>query len=279
MGAGWCELSVSGGGAGSVSGMRAGGLFRLCVTVLALLCVAPHATGQSLRVLTEEWPPFNFKTPEGASGLAADLARLLLDDAGLATQAEFMPWNRVYQIAQHTPNVLIFTLARTPERESQFEWVLKVSDRAMSLYRLKSRPEVKVPDLESAKQYRVGTGPKSDTSTQFLLRSGFIPGRNLEPVQTEAADRSNLRKLVAGRIDLMVSHPLTIEFTADRIGIDSRQLERALTLPEKDAGYWIALSKQSDPVLLARLRAAAVRLEKDGGLEKIRRRYLTPERP
>ena len=30
---------------------------------------------------------------------------------------------------------------------------------------------------------------------------------------------------------------------------------------------------------LARLRAAAVRLEKDGGLEKIRRRYLAPERP
>lgn len=109
--------------------------------------------------------------------------------------------------------MLIFTLARTAvERESQFEWVLKVSDRAMSLYRLKSRPEVNVSDLESAKQYRVGTGPKSDTSTQFLLRSGFIPGHNLEPVQTEAADRSNLRKLVAGRIDLMVSHPLTIEF-------------------------------------------------------------------
>ncbi len=254
-------------------------MFRLWVTVLALLCVVPQAAGQSLRALTEEWPPFNFKTPAGASGLAAEMARSLLDSAGLAAQPEFMPWNRAYQTAQHTPNVLIFTLARTPERESQFEWVLKVSDRAMSLYRLKSRPEVKVSDLESAKQYRVGTGPKADTSTQFLLRSGFISGHNLDPVQTETADRSNLLKLLAGRIDLLVSHPLTIEFTAKLLGIDSRQLERVLTLPEKDAGYWIALSKKSEPDLLARLHAAAERLEKSGGLEKMRHRYLAAERP
>ena len=264
---------------GSMCGVRGASVFRLCVTVLALWCVAPHAAGQVLRALTEEWPPFNFKTPAGASGVAADMVRSLLDSAGLAAQPEFLPWNRAYQLAQHTPNVLIFTLTRTPEREAQFEWVLKVSDRAMSLYRLKSRPEIKVTDLESAKEYRVGTGPKADTSTQFLLRSGFVSGQNLEPLQTETADQSNLRKLVAGRIDLMVSHPLTIEFTAQLIGIDSRLVERVLTLPEKDAGYWIALSKKSDPGLLVRLRAAAERLEKDGGLEKIRRRYLVAERP
>ena len=274
MGAIVCESSVSGG----ASEKRGRAFFRMCITALALLCVTPHAAGQTLRVLTEEWPPFNFKTPEGASGVATEMARALLDDAGLAATPEFMPWNRAYQIAQHTPNVLIFTLARRPERELQFEWVLKVSDRAMSLYRLKSRPEVKVSDLESAKQYRVGTGPKADTSTQFLLRSGFVPGQNLESVQSESADQSNLRKLIAGRIDLMVSHPLTIAFTAQAIRFDGFRVERVLTLPEKDSGYWIALSKKSAPELLERLRAAVVRLEKDGGLENIRRRYLTPER-
>lgn len=264
---------------GSVCGVLGSGVFRLCVTVLALWCVAPHAAGQALRVLTEEWAPFNFKTPDGASGVAAEMALSLLNSAGLKAQPEFMPWNRAYQLAQNTPNVLIFTLTRTPDREAQFEWVLKISDRAVSLYRLKSRPEIKVTDLESAKQYRVGTGPKADTSTQFLLRSGFVSGQNLELLQTETADQSNLRKLLAGRIDLLVSHPLTINFTAQMIGVDSRLVERVLTLPEKDAGYWIALSKKSDPALLARLRAAAERLEKDGGLEKIRRRYLVAERP
>lgn len=44
----------------------------------------------SLSVLTEEWPCSNFKTSEGAAGLAAEMARNLLDDAGLVTQAEFM---------------------------------------------------------------------------------------------------------------------------------------------------------------------------------------------
>jgi hypothetical protein len=40
-----------------------------------------------------------------------------LDFVGLSTPIEVIPWARGYKIAQSEPNILLFTAARTPERE------------------------------------------------------------------------------------------------------------------------------------------------------------------
>ena len=54
------------------------------------------------------------------------------------------PWARAYQVAQDAPNVLIYSTGRNDQRENLFKWVGVIAPFDVYLYRLKSRPDIKV---------------------------------------------------------------------------------------------------------------------------------------
>ena len=231
------------------------------------------AQAQSLRAVTEDWAPFNYVDKGQPTGLATEMVQALLSESGLNSPIEFLPWNRAYADSLREPNVLIFTMGRNAEREKLFEWVFKVANREIWLYRLASREELALKSLSEAYAFKIGTGPTEDASTRDLVHAGFILGKNLDSVQASDPDAANLQKLLRKRVDFIAANPVSIAFAARKAGVDMKLLAQVVSVSQESQGYWAALNHNSDPALVQKLGASARKLEKQGVFKAILDKY------
>jgi len=80
------------------------------------------------------------------------ILKAVLQQAQLEANVEFMPWVRAFSIAKNKPNTLILSMIRTPDREADFHWIIKVSNLSRVFISLRDKPENKVDDMQQAKQ-------------------------------------------------------------------------------------------------------------------------------
>ncbi|MBK7282930.1 substrate-binding periplasmic protein [Candidatus Aalborgicola defluviihabitans] len=105
----------------------------LLLTASALLC-ANVAAGE-LQLLADENPPLSFTDGMQAKGLAVDVVREIQRRVGRRhSPIEFQPWARGYRTVSTQANVGLFAMARTPERETLFQWLGPVSASKASFY-------------------------------------------------------------------------------------------------------------------------------------------------
>ena len=76
-------------------------------------------------------------------------------------------------------NILIYSIGRSPEREKLFKWIDIISPYEVYFYKLKSRKDISIKNLEDAKKYRIG-GVNNDIRTQYLLGKGFSKDSNIQ---------------------------------------------------------------------------------------------------
>ncbi|MBR7784421.1 substrate-binding periplasmic protein, partial [Undibacterium luofuense] len=92
----------------------------LLAFVLALwaaqVMASPAAPGE-LTIYTEDWPPISFKSGDKLDGMAVELVQALQKRIGSNTAIQLVPWNRGYKALLEDPNILLFTVGRSEERE------------------------------------------------------------------------------------------------------------------------------------------------------------------
>lgn len=234
---------------------------------LVLLCTGVRAT--ALQVVTEDYPPFSMIQPDGrVTGFSVELVRLLLARAQLAAEPQVMPWARAFAQAQERPDVLVFSMARLPEREALFEWVVPLTETNLCLFSWQGRVRP-LANLEAARGLQIAT-VNGDAGERILLANGFVVGREL---QASAHYSLNLEKLKAGRVDLWIANRAVAAYLAHQAGYDpQRDLAQAYCAPPYP--LYLAASLGTSPEVMARLRAAFVTLQRDGTLAELQRRWL-----
>jgi ABC-type amino acid transport substrate-binding protein len=243
---------------------------RLCPLLILFLLLGPvAAVAQGVRVVTEFNPPFNFDTREGPSGIATDLFLLMADRAGLKMTRKDIrvwPWARGYKEIREKPDVILYSMARTPRREHLFQWIGPIMPLHSSLFALKSRGIVITNPADSAGQYRYGT-MRASASEQEMLRLGVPPGR-----MDSIHDRTlNIRKLIQGHIDVLASNEPATLYTIRRMGLDPDKFEVVYRLMSVDLYY--AASPDLDPAVVRRLQTALNELKADGTVDSIIKSY------
>ena len=111
---------------------------RAPIALLLWLLFASPLGAESLRIVTEDFPPYNFQVGNEARGLSSEVVQAVLKQINRQAEFEFYPWARAYEIAQNEKNNLIFSIARIPEREALFNWVGSIAPYKTSLYKLKA---------------------------------------------------------------------------------------------------------------------------------------------
>lgn len=238
--------------------------------LLALLLFSPalcHAA--SVLAVTTEFPPFQSATPQ-PWGLALATARELASRNGDTLDVQFLPWARAYQTAETTPGVMIFCLARTAERETRYGWLGQIANGDVTVWQLAARHDVNARNLAQARRWQLGA-TVGDMKMQYLLQQGFVIGQNL---QESGDDLSNIRKLFAGRIDLLpFSHRQVLQYRATQAGLDFAALRPAFTLPALAQPLYLAFSPGSNKAQVARYQATFRQLQQSGWLTRQQRRY------
>lgn len=243
----------------SVSKTKATALqFRLLAVGMALaLLVAPKATSEQVRVVLEESPPHQVVKDGQISGLSTAVVDAVLKRAGDTPSYEVYPWARAYRIAITTPNVLIYNIARTPEREAQFEWIGKVANYKFGFLKLSKRSDIQVRQLSDLRQYAVGA-QRDDFMAEWLRDVAKLPAEHLQ-LQPDVVE--TWRLLVNGKIDLMSDDPHAIDDILKKYKLQRSDIEFVLFPPELEVPTWLALKKGSSPDLVRRLRQAYRQVE------------------
>jgi polar amino acid transport system substrate-binding protein len=246
---------------------------RHALTVLAALLgsrVAGAADAPPMRILTEEYPPYNYTEGGRITGLATEVVEAVLEELHLRGDIQSLPWARAYEIARSTPDVLIYCIGRTPERDKQFKWVGVI---APTNYYLFGRPGVRyqVDSLEAAKQYRIAT-VNEDVGEQFLVSRGFVKGRNLQPSVKYGL---NYEKLKMQRVDLWIINELTASHLARQAGDDPAQtLARVYRIPELSGeGYYMAFGNLTPDATVEKFRRALEAGKLSGRYEQLQRKW------
>ncbi|MFZ6769371.1 substrate-binding periplasmic protein [Undibacterium sp. Di26W] len=226
--------------------------------------------GEKIIVVTEEYPPYNYTEQGKLRGYSVQLAETLLTRAHFDYQMQAYPWARAYQMAQTQPNVLIFSIVRQPERESQFQWIGTIAKREAYLYKLASRTDIRVKTIEDVKRYKVGVN-KADITEDILKQHGFEVGRNID---ISPQDKSNISKLLLGRVDFIIGTELSIAYLCRQAGISPDKLERSILLADH-GDYYLAMSRQTPATIVNTLRAELTTMKKNGELKRIASQYLS----
>lgn len=229
--------------------MRLTTSLQRCLRFLAAAGIAAGCAGTqaaSLVAYTEESPPYHYMDKGKVVGVTADLLRAACERARLSCRIELLPWARASALARLTPNSILFSLVRTPEREASYIWLSAIATEALWVYgRPDSPPVHSIADLN---QVRVGA-INGSASSAILRAAGVAPAA----IDLANSSEGNLRKFASHRVDYIVT-------------TDSRlQRQKALQpLPFKvskalqvgDAVTYFAMHPQSSAEIVKPLRSA-----------------------
>ncbi|MDU9035282.1 transporter substrate-binding domain-containing protein [Pseudomonas corrugata] len=252
-------------------------LDRLLVLGVLMLMAAsgfsPNAAAEpALRIVTEELPPYNMTQDGRMTGMSTEVVQAVLKEVGMQAPIQSMPWARAYQIALDDNNVLIYSIARTPERESLFQWVGAIAPTRWYLYSLADRP-VKLNSLDDARGHQIAT-VNQDVGEQYLVSKGFRIG---EELQSSTKYEHNYRKLKVDHVEMWISNELNAQYLVRQNGENPAEvLVRSLPIPDlsSDAGLSMAFSRKTPTEIVEKFRAGLEAIHRNGVYDAILHKWL-----
>ncbi len=250
--------------------LSGGGMMRFVILVIiGALFGAWSVSAETISVLTYEWRPYNYEEEGVVKGISTEVVREVLKRADIDADIRIYPWARAYQKVLEEENVLIFTIARTPEREELFKFLCPIAPPVKNvLLKLRERTDITLTSLDDVGKYRIGV-QNQDVMHQVLLRAGFPEGRCLFPV---TQNEQNLRKLLDGRIDLMAGHDLPTLDLLKRMKLPADRVQVAYTFESYEE--CAAFSRQTADDLVDRVRRALEAVNGEGFIENCTKKYL-----
>lgn len=229
--------------------------------------VLSHATEPNeLVYLTEEYFPYNYEHDGQLHGISVDILREVWRRMGVEQQPIcILPWARAYDIVQSEPNTMLFTMARNDSRESLFLWAGPISQGRFVLTALRNR-HLQIASADDLKNYIVGTVIKDISD---LLLEPYKSTVQVEPVTNM---EYNLKKLLAGRIDLVSYEEKAMQRYLENHGFSPSDFETVFLLQEMNVYY--AFHKDTDPDLIARFQAALDMIRSEPIYQEILKRHL-----
>ncbi len=238
----------------------------LFVCVILLLVAACAKKEARLTLLTEEYPPLTFMGQNGVSGFGVEVVREIQKVLKTDYQPVLTDWDTAYQRAVKEPNIVIFTMEKTPERDSLFHWIGPLGEHVTNLYAPAESP-LQLNTVADAKALKsIGT-VKNWFSEQFLVKQGFT---NLSSSNKPA---ECIKQLMDKSLDVAVFTDLTFGRIAEEAGFSPTAAKPVLELLRTE--YYIAISKGTDQKIVDQWKNAFQSLETSGSLNNLRNKWLT----
>lgn len=213
-----------------------------------------------LNYLTEEWAPFNYQDNGNVTGISVEILEAVFRNTGVnrsQVNVRIVSLEEGFQIAQNNTSTVLFSIVRTPERESLYKWAGPFTKASFVLYAPMSR-NITISSPEDLNKYRIGV-VKSSIENNLLTSQGvnasqIVNGKNPEDL---------LRMLEEGRIDLWATGDLAGRHQMLQTATDPNAYEIVYTLKEDDL-YYIFSKDVSDTLVNAFQQALEnVRNQKD----------------
>jgi len=240
-------------------------LFLLPLSVLAQSQeLVQVQSAHDVKIYTEDFPPFNYVTPDGLRGAGVEMMRAMSVLVGYEAGFEVLPWKRAQHIVKSKPGTALFSMVRTPEREDEFKWVGPIFVTNGWLYKKADR-KIDIANLSDAKSVHAVGVQAGGAAERTLSNLGF---ENLEPLYVP---ETSLRMLLEDRIDLWEASDIVMNFQRKKLGLDRGEVVPAIRLGKYE--MYLAFSKNTPDLVLRPWRKALDIVRDMGMADVISRKY------
>lgn len=239
----------------------------ICLGML-VLCGACAKKQPSLTLLTENYPPLTYAVGDTITGYGAEVVNALQKVMKTDFKPTMLTWDEAYQRALHEPNVVIFTMEQTAERESLFNWIGPLGVNKTHFFVRKESPLI-INSLDDARAVKA-IGTVTDWfSEQYLKDNGFT---NLV---SSAKPEDALELLMTNKVDLVVFTDMSCKMIAKQTGYRYEDINPLMEI--LSTGYYIGISKQTDQKVVDAWQKAFLQIQREGTLAELKEKWLPEE--
>ena len=221
--------------------------------------------------VTEHLPPYQIQLADNAvGGFATTLIKQALTHTNLTASFRIYPWTRAFNMAKQNKNTCIYSIARTPQRETLFNWLQVIATTNSTFIGLASNTRIAINTIEDAKNYRIAV-LRDDATHETLLNNGFVEGKNLFIVN----NTYSLLRLLSQRkgIDLILADIMTVNHRARFDGFNPNDFKSHLAVNKKPLDFYLACSLNTEPSIIAELNKAINITKKSGFHQQLLSQY------
>jgi len=222
---------------------------------------------EKLTVYTEQFYPFSY-TEDGEDhsevlGVATSLMLAVLEESGLDYELWIVPWSRALLAINRQNNVLVYSMARTADREDKYGWIGEIWQIKNFLYGQRAKKNSLPKTLADANstKYKIAV-IRDDIIHTYLRDRGFT---NLIEVRDITRTFAMLQ---SNRVDLIPLANISAHRVAD-YGKNSDNIVPIIFLSDLSFTLYIAASKKMNPILFNRLTRAYQAIRDSGRYDEI----------
>jgi polar amino acid transport system substrate-binding protein len=219
-------------------------------------------TAASIETVTEE-SSYSYVEDGKVGGAAGRVVEAVLKQAGLEDyHMGIYPWARAYDRAMREPNVIIYPILRSQDRESLFKWVGHLDWTRPILYKLRATPKLPIAVLQDAVAYRVGV-LRDDYREKYLHDQGFTR------LVVSANNVDNFNRLLNGQVQLVPMPERDARKLCADAHIPFETLEKAYAMDDLSREIYIAFSHDTADDVVNRVRVAYEQLQRAGVVQRL----------
>ncbi len=225
----------------------------------------PLASEAAINFITEEWPPYNYVEQGHLTGVSVKIVQALQQELGRRDPIQVYPSQRAKLALESRPRSMMFSMFRTPERETRYKWIGPIGRDAIYFYQRRGSP-LQIRTLQDAKAVPVIASRQAGLVFNILTAAGFT---NLDA--SAYSSKQVYGKLLRGRAELAISDsPLGVRYLLKQMGLPADALQQtAVKVVESD--LYIAASPDFSDAEIAQWQQALDRLKAQGELERLSR--------
>ncbi|RPI79187.1 MAG: amino acid ABC transporter substrate-binding protein [Desulfobacteraceae bacterium] len=245
--------------------MKKKGFWLSIVTAVALFVIPTWGLDNTISIMTESgFVPFNDEKDGKAVGLSTEMVQEILKRVGHADTIQVLPWARAVDTLDKKENTAVYSMMRTPKRETLYKWVGPLAELKEVMF-AKKGSGLKITSLDDAKKVKSIGVSRESASHQFLTQNGFTNA------DADGEATGQAKKLMIGRINLWFTAELSGYLIAKDAGVDTAQMEVAYEVNKMV--LYMAFNKNTSDEIVKKWQKALDDMKADGTYNKILAKY------
>lgn len=242
---------------------------RIVVFAVLISTFCNHSVfAESLKIIMDYYPPFSYEKNGEIKGLSTQVVMAVVKEAGMDAVIKQYPFARAYNMTQKNKDIFEYCVVRTPEREKLFKWVGIVGTASQGVFALKTK-SIKIEKTEDLTGYIIGTVIE-DVIDQYLFARKDRLGLRLERISSY---KSNMQKLMTGRVDLWAGNKLVGIFLSEELGYNRNQIKHIYTIEALTDHFYLATGLKTSDKIVQKLQEAFKTVHDNGTYQKIVNEY------
>lgn len=179
-------------------------LIRRVISIFLISAALPvlSETAPVLKVVTTEYPPFEYVEDDVLKGYDVDTVRAVLEAMGYEPEFQVLPWTRAEMMVRRGNADLLFSLTSSPERERYYLFTAPISSARDVLYARKDAG-LSWTSYNDLTHLSVGVTAGYSYAPEFMAWLEQGPAQ-VVTMNQENPDLAGLRMVAVGRVDVFI---------------------------------------------------------------------------